>query len=158
MIGLKGALEQQNTSYGKISHIWASKQADRLLEGVCVGGCREENKWWTGNGAVCVRDDVGGRRIIGAKEGGIARGGGGDRGCRHGTCFEILICGSGRGLVHRDEKKELGKPLKRGNVPCIREAAMLVESNWGRCAVFLPHIREPSSPLCPVQLIGAVCI
>lgn len=46
MIGLKGALEQQNMRYGKTSHISASKQAGRFGGGgwmvvaavVVVGG------------------------------------------------------------------------------------------------------------------------
>lgn len=64
------------------------------------------NREW----AVCVRDDVeGGRRIMGAKEGGEGwREEGRERGCKQETCFEILICGSGRGLEHRDEKKSRG--------------------------------------------------
>lgn len=33
-------------------------------------------------------------------------GGGGGGGCKQETCFEILIRGSGRGLEHRDEKKQ----------------------------------------------------
>lgn len=70
-----------------------------------------------------------------------------EEGGKQETCFEILIRGSGRGLVHRDEKKR-GEPLKRGNIPCTGEAgaaqtAMLVENNWSRCYVFLlstlPH-------------------
>lgn len=95
---------------------------------------------------MCERDDVGGGESWGkGGRGATERGGDGWRGgAKLETCFEILIRGPGRGLVHRDEKTQ-GEPLKRGNVPCICEvgaaqAAMLVESNWGRCDVFLPHI------------------
>ncbi len=50
------------------------------------------------------------------------------------------------------KKKEAGEPLKRGNVPCIREAgaaqtAMLVENNWGRCNVSPSHLRALISTL-----------
>lgn len=53
------------------------------------------NREW----AACVRDDA--RR----EQGGCrkrARGGGEAcvGGCKQETCFEILICGSGHGLVH----------------------------------------------------------
>lgn len=58
------------------------------------------NREW----AACVRDDAGGRENHGGNGGrGAQRGGGG---CKQETCFEILIRGSGRGLVHRDEKKK----------------------------------------------------
>lgn len=33
----------------------------------------------------------------------------GEGGCKQETCFEILIRGSGCGLVHRDEKKKKGR-------------------------------------------------
>lgn len=40
--------------------------------------------------------------------------GGGWRGRKQETCFEILICGSGRGLERRDEKG--GKKKERRNL------------------------------------------
>lgn len=48
--------------------------------------------------------------------------------------------------------KKAGEPLKRGNVPCVREAgaaqtAILVESNWGRCNVSPSHLRALVSTL-----------
>lgn len=67
-----------------------------------------------------------------------------DGGRKQETCFEILICGSGRGLQRRDEKERerekkrgAGAALKRGDVSCIRGAgarqtAMLAESNWAQ--------------------------
>lgn len=72
------------------------------------------NREW----AACVRDDargVGGWRWGGAslrqRRGGRYRekrgdGKRGESGCEQETCFEILICGFGRGLVHRDEKMQ----------------------------------------------------
>lgn len=56
-------------------------------------GAREEGKIERGEEAVAA-----GRRRWGRKQE---------------TCFEILICGSGRGLERRDEKK---KKKERGNL------------------------------------------
>lgn len=53
MIGLKGALEQQNMRYGKTSHISASKQAGRFW-GVLNGG-----DWGRGWGGISGEQGMG---------------------------------------------------------------------------------------------------
>lgn len=75
VIGLKGALEQQNMRYEKISHIWASEQAGRF--GGCWGGeSREENKWWTGNGLCVLEMMLGGGESWGQRREAHREGGG----------------------------------------------------------------------------------
>lgn len=64
--------------YGKISHIWASKQAGRQVGGVWVGKVERRISGEQGMGCVCERW-CWGRRVIGAKEGGIERRGGRQR-------------------------------------------------------------------------------
>lgn len=107
-----------------VNREWAVREGDDGEEEVV--GAREEGKIERGEEAAA------GRRWWGRKQE---------------TCFEILICGSGRGLERRDEKKKgAGEPLKRGNVSSIggagaRQTAMLAENNWGRCSVPASHLR-----------------
>lgn len=58
MIGLKGALEQQNMRYGKTSHILASKQAGRQAGWFGGGGLNGRGGGISGEqgmGCVCER-------------------------------------------------------------------------------------------------------